>query len=214
VETSLPRAPEDRATELEKRQLKTRRKYKVIPKKQMTFLPHEEEFKKEMTVILKLAGYSHRQIGDTIGVTRGTIGAWLREPAVKARVASLMEALPSAARALLQGYSIEAVHSLAWVMRNTEDEKMIIEAAREILDRSGLPKASRQEINAESTHKTELGINSDNLEALRDLPPHLQEEAAAAIEELQETLGKIASRGIKDVGEEENGAGTAEDSGE
>jgi predicted transcriptional regulator len=190
----LARAPEERAEQLEKRQSKIRRKFKVTPKKQQKFLPHEAEFKKEMAVILKLAGYSNRQIGDTIGVTRGTVGEWLKEGKTQAKIEKLMEALPLAAKSLLQGFTIEAVHSIAAVMRDSDDDKFVLEAAKEILDRGGLPKASRQEIDSSSTKKTQFSVDEENLAALRELPPHLQEEAAQAMEELQNTLTQIASR--------------------
>lgn len=188
------RAPEERAAKLEERQSKIRRKFKTTPKKQQKFLPHEEEFKKEMAVTLKIVGYSNRQIGETIGVTRGTIGEWLKEPKVQAKIEKLMEALPAAARGLLQGFTIEAVHTMVAVMRESSDDKMVMEAAKEILDRGGLPKASRQEIDSSSTKNTKFSVDDDQLTALRELPPHLQEEAAQAMESLENALAEIAAR--------------------
>lgn len=186
--------PEDRTTVIEKQRRRIRRKYKVNSKKKRTrFAPGEENHLKHICVILKIAGFSNKDIGATIGATRGQVGEWLKEPEIQALFVDTLEAIPGAAKELLQTYSIEAVHAIADVMRSSEDDKMILEAAKDILDRSGLPKASRAEVDKRETHKHEIGASVDDLEALRSLPPEMQEEAAQMIEDLHEGLAKLVS---------------------
>jgi len=190
--------PEDRLAEIEKQRDRVRRNHKVnTKKKRQSFQPGQEAQLKQIALILKLAGYTNKQIGASIGVTRGVVGEWLKEPRMQKDFTMLLEAIPAAAKELLQTYSIEAVHTIAEVMRTSTDDKMVIEAAKDILDRSGLPKASRSEVQKDETHtsKTEFGVNQDHMDALRSLSPEQQEEAAQAIEKLEEFLTGLTEGG-------------------
>jgi hypothetical protein len=192
----LPR-PEDRVAEVEKMRARVRRNHKVnTRKKRQTFQPGQEAQLKQIALVLKVAGYSNKQIGASIGVTRGIVGEWLNDPKTQQQYLELLEAIPAAAKELLQTYSIEAVHTIAEVMRTSNDDKMILEAAKDILDRSGLPKASRSEVQKDETHtsKTEFGVNPDDMDALRSLSPELQEEAAQAIEGLEKFLSGLVEK--------------------
>jgi hypothetical protein len=87
---------------------------------------------------------------------------------------------------------IEAVQALVDVMRRTDDDKYILQAAGEILDRAGLPKASRQErhqVNEERTTFTDEGM----VERLREAPVEVQERAAQMIEQLESLLTESAN---------------------
>jgi len=195
--------PEDRNSILEKRRTRVRRKYKVNPKKRrVAFAPGEENHLKHISVILKIAGFSNTQIGASIGVTRGQVGDWLSEPDIQKLHMDTLEAIPGAAKELLQTYSIEAVHAISDVMRSSDDDKMVLEAAKDILDRAGLPKASRSEVDKTSTNKFEMGINQDDLTVLRDLPPHLQEEAAQMMEDFENQLKEMVEKSDKATDED------------
>lgn len=184
--------PEDRNQVIEEKRNRVRRKYKVNSKKRrVNFAPGEENHLKHISVILKIAGFSHTQIAASIGITRGQVGDWMKEPKIQALFTDTLEAIPGAARELLQTYSIEAVHAIADVMRSSEDDKMILEAAKDILDRTGLPKASRSEVDKTSTEKVEIGTSAEDLAALRELPPELQEKAAQLIEGLEKELQEM-----------------------
>lgn len=188
--------PEDRNSTLEKQRQGVRRKYRVNKKKRrVNFEPGEEDHLKAISVILKIAGFSNTQIGASVGVTRGQVGDWLKEEKIQKLYLSTLEAIPAAAKDLLQTYSIEAVHAIADVMRTSQDDKMILEAAKDILDRSGLPKASRSEVDKNETHKVEVGIDQEQISSLRDLPPHLQEEAAQMFENLETSLRELVEKG-------------------
>lgn len=189
------RRPEDRNSVIDQGRKRVRRKYKLNPKKRrVVFEQGEENHLKTIAVILKVAGFTHSQIGASVGVTRGQIGDWLNEPKTKQLFLDTLDAIPAAAKELLQTYSIEAVHAIADVMRSSTDDKMILEAAKDILDRSGLPKATKSEIDRQDTKKLEFGVNSEDLTALRDLPPHLQEEAAQLMEDLENSLRELVEK--------------------
>jgi transposase len=175
---------------------RVRRKYKLNPKKRrVNFGPGEEDHLKSICVILKIAGYSHKDIAASIGITRGQVGDWLKEENTQKLYLATLDAIPSAAKELLQTYSIEAVHAIADVMRSSEDDKMVLEAAKDILDRSGLPKASRAEVEKSETHKFQMGVDHEQVATLRDLPPHMQEAAAQMIEDLETNLKEMVEKG-------------------
>jgi hypothetical protein len=125
-------------------------------------------------------GLSHTQVNEILG-----------NPKVAEKMISLRSALPQAALDLLQGYMIEAVQTVVDVMRTETDNKLVLQAAGEILDRSGLSKASRQErhqINESRTTLTDDGL----IERLRAASPEVQEQAAQAIEALENLLSEKA----------------------
>src|SRR4030095_2880232 len=151
-------------------------------------LPGEIPHVIDTLIVLKLAGYSGSQMAKVIGISRGQIREFLAMPEVAERLGTLRAGLPQAALNLLQGYMSEAVQALVDVMRRTGDDKYILQAAGEILDRAGLPKVSRQErhtINEEKTTFTDDGI----VERLREAPGEVQEQAAQMIEQLEQLLG-------------------------
>lgn len=192
--------PEDRNSALEDKRQGVRRKYKLNKRKRrVNFAPGEEEQLKHISVILKIAQFSNTQIAASIGVTRGQVGDWLKEEKTQKLYLATLEAIPAAAKELLQTYSIEAVHAIADVMRTSLDDKMVLEAAKDILDRSGLPKASRSEVEKSETKKFEFDA-SETVGTLRELSPELQEKAAQMVEELQENLaGLVEGRESADV---------------
>jgi len=171
-----------------KRELsRVRRRYKVDVTKRRKFLPGEEAHLADMVIVLRLAGYTPTQIASTIGISRGQTRELLKRPDVGEKLALLREKLPQAALELLQGYMIEAVQALVYVLRTSSDSKYIIQAAGDILDRAGLPKASKQErhtVSEERTTITDDGI----VERLRQASPEIQEEAAQLIERLEVLL--------------------------
>lgn len=176
--------PAKRAADAKREVAGVRRKYKTNLKSRRKFLPGEEEYVADTVIVLKLAGYTGSQIGRVVGISRGQVRMILDKPDVAEKLIKLRSALPAAALDLLQGYMIEAVQALVDVMRRSEDDKIMLQAAGEILDRAGLPKASRQErhsVNEERTIITDDGI----VEKLRQAPPEVQEEAAQIIERLE-----------------------------
>jgi len=157
-----------------------------------TINPGEKEYIKDMVLVLKLSRYSHTQIGNVIGISRGQVREMLEESDVAERLLSLQQNLPGAALELLQGYSIEAVQAIVDVLRVSTDDGMILKAAAEILDRTGVSKVSKHEANVHNTneHKTTITADENLLESLRASSPEVQEEAASIIEDLEKLLEK------------------------
>ncbi len=179
--------PNKRAVNRKKEVDRIRRRYKVDVNKKRRLLPGEIPHVQNMIVVLRLAGYSNVQIARIIGISRNQVTDHLKEPAVAELLVSLRARLPQAALDLLQGYMIEAVQAIVDVMRRSGDDKYILQAASEILDRAGLPKASKQErhtIEEERVTFTDDGI----VESLREAPIEVQEEAAQLIERLESIL--------------------------
>lgn len=183
----MAKTPASRAADAKREVKHVQRKYKVNLKTRRKLLPGEIEHVENTVIVLKLAGYTGSQIATVVGISRGQVREILAEPSVAERLIKLREALPAAALELLQGYMIEAVQAIVDVLRTEQDSKYVLQAASEILDRAGLPKASKQErhsVNEEKTTFTDDGI----VERLRQAPPEVQEEAAQIIERLEVLL--------------------------
>jgi len=184
--------PHQRASEVTKDTARIRRKYKQNVNKPKKFSRGEEPWALFMTVVLKLAGYTSRQIASIVGISKGQVKALLESPEGQQKLGELRQSIPSAALELLHGYMIEAVQAIVEVLRHSEDDKMILTAAAEILDRGGMPKSSRQEKENKNTEN--LVVTDDGLlEKLREAPPEVQEQAASMIENLENLLAEHAS---------------------
>jgi hypothetical protein len=180
--------PNARARSVKAEANRVRRKYKMNLTTKRRILPGEISHIEDTVIVLKLAGYNTTQIARTIGLSLKQVTDMLELPHVGERLVKIRSALPQAALDLLQSYMIEAIQAIVDVMRQTPDDKLILQAAGEILDRSGLSKASRQErhqITEERMTITDDGI----VEKLREASPEVQEQAAQVIEELEKLLG-------------------------
>ena len=137
----MPRraTPDARAADAKKRQDRVRRKYNKDVTKNKVIRPGEQEFIEQMVCIMKLGRYSNTQIARAVGIGRGQVADILNRPQVTELLLKLQTAIPEAALSIMEGYAIEAVVSIADVMRSSEDDKYILQAAAEILDRTGLP---------------------------------------------------------------------------
>lgn len=197
----MANTPHRRASETKKQVTRVRRKYKVDVNKRRKLLPGEIEHVEDMAIVLALAGYSRTQTGQMIGISRGQVREILERPHVSEKLIALRARLPQAALELLHGLMIEAVVAIADVMRTTKNEKYILEAASDILDRGGLPKASRQERHTVNEDKTTIS-DEGLLEKLRSAPVEVQEKAAELIEGLEELLKTEAEADAKEQAED------------
>ena len=202
------RTPEDRAQEIvTKRRQRVRRKYKdTAHKGSKPRMPGEIDFKKEMSIILTLGGFTHKEIGLSLGESRQTITAWLNEPEIQKKFQKIADALPVAARTLLETYTVEAVHALVDIMRSNPNDKYVLEAAKEILDRGGLPKISRNERKEEHVENFNIGDPEGIVERLRHAPPEIQEKAAGIVEQFEMLLAEHPQLPPSKEGEEVDGA--------
>ena len=134
------------------------------------------------------------KLAQTLGLTRGKVKFYLDQPETAELMDRTLAGLSKAAYTLLESYSIEAVQAIADVMRSSDEDKMILQAAAEILDRSGLPKASRSEQKIHKTSEELTTITDDGIvEQLREASPEIQEAAAGLIEQLEGLLENAAN---------------------
>ena len=206
----MPRksTPIERASKGKNEVKRIRRKYKTNLSKSRKFLPGEEDHVVNMVIILKVAGYSNTQAAQIVGMGRHQIAELLKNTAVQERLVELRAALPQAALDLMQGYMIEAVQAIVDVMRSSQDDKHVLAAAAEILDRGGMPKSSRQERLSENVDRTTF-TDDGIVDRLREAPPEVQEKAATMIESLEKLLTEYADVVVGEGDEEE-----ADESGE
>jgi transcriptional regulator with XRE-family HTH domain len=180
-------SPEVRAKAKSREADKIRRRYKKNLTLSRKFLPGERDHVIDIVVVLRIAGYEKQQIARILNVGLSQIAELLNDPAVSEKLVMLRAALPAAALDLLQDYMIEAVQTLVDIMRSAEDDKIVLQAAGEILDRAGLGKATKSErlqVNENRTVFTDDGI----IEQLRKASPEVQEQAAQVIEQLENLL--------------------------
>jgi hypothetical protein len=195
-----PSTPAQRASASKKNVAAVRRKYKVNTRTKKVLLPGEEQALVFTCVVLKLAGYTNIQASKIVGVSRGQVKTFLDTPHAQQLLVELRQRLPQAALELLHGYMIEAVQAMVDVMRRSSDDKMVLQAAAEILDRGGIPKSSRQEKKVEEIQNftvTDGGI----LETLREASPEVQEQAAQLVEQLEAVLTAYAEGESEDTKE-------------
>jgi|SRR5215471_5411101 len=181
------RNPEARAESRSAEITRIRRKYKRGVTISRKFLPGEAKHVEDMAIVLKLAGYSNVQICRVIGLSNEQLKTMLDQPRVTERLVFLRSSMSNAALELLQGYMIEAIQTIVDVMRTESDNKLVLQACAEILDRAGIVKASRQErlqVNEQRTVFTDDGI----VEALREASPEVQEQAAQLFEQMENLL--------------------------
>jgi hypothetical protein len=192
-----PSTPTQRASDSKRKVASVRRKYKQNVRRPKTLVPGEEQAVGFTCVVLKLAGYTNTDMSRIVGISKGQVKKLLETPENQAMLVELREKLPSAALELLHGYMIEAVQAIVNVMRASTDDKVVVQAAGEILDRAGLPKTSRQERKSE--HEEKLNITDDGLlDKLRDSSPEVQEQAAQLVEALEGLLAEHATGGVSD----------------
>jgi hypothetical protein len=187
---SLPRrnVPKAQAV-VEKERRRVRRRYKVNLKTRKRYAPGEEDFIADMVIVLSLGGFSRTQMAKTLGISKGQVKEALELPQITDRLLELRKRLPQAALDLLHSYLVEAVQAVVDVMRTSTRDEIILKAAGEILDRGGVSKASRSEQDIHKVEETKTTFSSDAMvDAIRQLPPEKQEEAAQMIEDLEKHL--------------------------
>lgn len=192
--------PNRRASDAKKDVLRVRRRYKRNTKRQARILPAEVIHVKSMVAVLHIAHYPKTQISRIIGISVDQVREFLNDPEVNELIVKMRAELPAAALELMEGYQIEAVQAIVDVMRVSGDDGIVLKAAAEILDRTGLPKVSKQEryqTNEEKTTFTDDGI----VEALREASPEIQEQAAQLIEQLEGLLAKASTETVEEAGD-------------
>lgn len=192
--------PTTRATDKKKQVVSVRRKYKQNVLKSRKLLPGEIPHVIDMVLVMKLAGYTNTDMARIIGISRNQVADILKAEDVTEKLTLLREKLPLAALDLLEGYMVEAVQVIVDIMRRSED-KVALAAAVEVLDRAGLPKASKQERH--NINEDQITVTDDGLiDKLREASPEVQEEAAQLVERLEALLAARAEGEVVEEGED------------
>jgi len=182
-----PKSPEARNAQRERELQRIRRKYRKGTTLDKKLLPGERKQIEDTVIVLRLAGYERSQISRIIGISSDQVKRVMEDPKTTERLVHLRATISQAALDLLQGYMIEAIQTIVDIMRMADDDKIVLQACAEILDRAGIVKASRQErlqVNEQRTTLTDDGI----VEALRAASPEIQEQAAQLFEQLEGLL--------------------------
>lgn len=183
----MSRAPQDRVKNQNKEIEKIRRKHNTQLNRRKKLLPAEVKYTQTTVCVLRLAGYNRVQIAQAVGISKSQVREIFESPEFNEEFEVLSTKVPQAAVDLLQSLMIEAVMSIAEVMRVSLDDKLVLQASEAILDRGGAPKASRKENHNTNEDKTTFEDNGI-VERLRQAPVEVQEEAAQIIERLEDLL--------------------------
>lgn len=168
---------------LKKEMKRIRRRYK-IPAKNKKFSPGERDAIEFQVVVLKLAGYSQRQLAAAVGISRAQVSEIVNAPHNQELIVETRLNLAEKVQEFLQLMMPEAAMTIVDVMRTEDDGNLRLKAAADIFDRGGIPKVSRSERKEE--HEESVSLKGDDfLDAIRQLPPEMQEQAAQMIENLQ-----------------------------
>ncbi len=161
-------------------------------------MPGELAHQKNLAVFLKIANprMSFLDIGNQIGETKNAVKKWFREDAdVREQFEYVSSHLKSSSIELLESFSMEAVMTLVTVMRYAEP-KLMKEAATEILDRIGVAKLSKSEVESRSVKSHEWSDHDEMVKEIRQLPPEHQEQYVELMEGIQQLLsGDVPSSG-------------------
>jgi hypothetical protein len=186
----LPRKKTTPAETLSDQQItRIRKRYKKDVTKRRKLVLGQKEFISDMTIILKLANYSNTQIAKIVGISRGQVKEIIEDHRVAERLTALRRNVPAAALEIIQLHMIEAAQTVIAVMRESQDDAIVLKAAAEIFDRGGLAKTSRTE-KVEEQHHVHTWDEQELTEKLRDASPEVKEKAAQMIEDMEKMLAE------------------------
>ena len=122
---------------------------------------------------LHVAGWAPKRIAAELGYKTPTIRAWLRQPVVQEYLKVLEAVRERGALAeferLQRNYLPEAVDTVVDVMRDGGRDADRLGAAESILDRTGLPKVSRQHMDRSSQPTVHIHLTESQAKAFRKL---------------------------------------------
>jgi predicted transcriptional regulator len=148
-----------------------------------------DQLLKQLTVVLSVAGYDQRRIGEQLGVSQPTISRWLREPEAQEYRRFLTEHLTNGTVLLLRSYAIEATETLIQVMRTTASDKTRLDAAKAVLDRIGLQRALTSE--PEDDDPDLSTPPADEIFArFQQAPLDVQHKISSLLEDIEALLGE------------------------
>ena len=180
---STPVRKKKAKTETEKQIRRLRRKYHVRATNKK-FSRGEEDAARFQVLVLKLAGYSQRQIAAAVGISQTQVSGFVNEPESQELLVQFRLDLTTQALEMLKLMTVEAAMTVLDVMRTERDGKVRLAAAADVFDRVGIAKVSRSERKTESEETVKFTAES-MVEQIRHLSPELQEQAAQMIEQVE-----------------------------
>lgn len=183
----------------EQKKMRKRLQRELKVKKKTPHLPGQEIHRKHLAVLLKMAtpNITYGEIASRINETRATVRKWFKEdPEVKDFYEEVVSNLKEGSLELMKTYSLEAVEVLAILMR-WGSEKYMFESACQILDRVGVPKVERREIESENIKSHKWSDRDALVAEIRELDPEQQEQAVEALEKFEQLLSEHSSNGNK-----------------
>lgn len=190
--------------DIEQQRADLRKRYKHGPRARRELIAWdlltevEKATKLEAACFLKAGGYSHTYIGEALGTTRGTVKQWFALPGMHDRVAEIQQDYIDGAVKLIKTYAIELFEMLVNIARDSDDDRIRIQAITEALDRMGLAKVNKSESAATVTKRNEVDLTdrSGIMAAMKEAPPEVQQEMAAKMDEV---MAMAAEHTDKDV---------------
>jgi glutamate synthase domain-containing protein 1 len=130
---------------------------------------------------LHVAGWSTKRIATELGYQVATIRAWKRQPIVKDYIRVLEAVRERGALAeferLQRDYLPEAVDTVVDVMRKDDARDADrLNAAQDIMDRSGLPKVSRQQVARLTAPLIQIHLSPERERAIQQVLEGPKEE--------------------------------------
>jgi len=149
----------------------------------------DRRLKRELACHYKASGYPYAEIAKQLDLTTDVIKKWFQEQEMQDYAAKLQEDMVDAAVKYGQTRAFEMLDMLANIARDTDDDKVAIQAIAEYLDRIGLTKVNKSESKSAATVRKESEVQlvdkSGILEALAEgAPPEVLHRAAEIMDEL------------------------------
>lgn len=142
-------------------------------------------FKKTYACFLKASDYSNTYIGDTLGVTTSMVKRWFTDdPKMREQVVAIQSDMMDGALKLMKTFALEGIEILIDVARRSGDDKVVIQAVTEILDRAGLTKVNKSESHTVKTERAEADLSPDFFSKLEGLPIETQTKLAQMAQEM------------------------------
>ena len=117
----------------------------------------------KQAMLLKMQGFTHREISGQINRTFGTIETWFcRDPFFRQEYEKFkneyLQGVIGAAQERLQGAADQAMETLLELTRD-ESPRIRLDAARDILDRAGFKPGQVLELTGKSGKELEINVN-------------------------------------------------------
>lgn len=160
----------------------------------------EREVKREVACYLKAQDFSYNYIGDTLGLSREVVKKWFLEDDMRTKVTKIQEDFIAGAVKLMKTYAIEIVEIFMEIVRTSPDEKIVIQAGIELLDRMGLAKVNKSESAVTKVESVDITDKTGLIARAQNAPPEAQAAMAAHLEAALAVASEHAEPEVADAG--------------